>query len=56
MTGWVGASGEPEPVSWVRKHGESRVFYTSLGHQKDFEDPAFTRLLYNAIRWAVSDE
>jgi type 1 glutamine amidotransferase len=51
MTGWVGADGEPEPVSWVRKYGDARVFYTSLGDPRDFEIPAFNRMLFNAIDW-----
>ena len=28
-------------------------FYTSLGHRGDFEQPAFRRMLRNAIDWAV---
>ena len=27
------------------------VFYTSLGHQEDFEEPNFLRLLANAVLW-----
>lgn len=53
MTGWVGADGEPEPVSWVREYGEAKVFYTSLGHPGDFEIPAFNKLLLNAIEWGT---
>jgi len=30
------------------------VFYTSLGHPKDFENPAFRRLLVNAIFWTLN--
>ena len=26
-----------EPVTWTRTHAGGRVFYTSLGHQEDFE-------------------
>ena len=48
------ASGNVEPVAWTRdplqgKHG--RVFYTSLGDPKDFENPTFQRLLLNAVAW-----
>lgn len=46
--------GQPEePVTWVREVGgaKSRVFYTSLGHPKDFEDARFRRLLLNGILW-----
>jgi type 1 glutamine amidotransferase len=44
-----------EPVAWVREAKEGvrgRVFYTSLGSAKDFEIPAFRRLLTNAVMWA----
>jgi len=46
-----------EPVAWVNatKAG-GRVFYTSLGHVDDFKQPAFNRLLTNAIRWAARVE
>ena len=40
-----------EPVTWTRTHAGGRVFYTSLGHQEDFEDPNFLRLLANAVLW-----
>jgi putative heme-binding domain-containing protein len=49
-----------EPIAWVRerKVGDKtqRVFYTSLGHPKDFDDENFTRLLRNAIGWCAGDE
>lgn len=53
MNGWVGADGEPEPAAWIRQYGDSRIFYTSLGDQRDFEIPAFNRLLLNAIKWST---
>jgi nicotinamidase-related amidase len=42
-----------EPVAWtfLRADG-TRSFYTSLGHKSDFENPAFVRLLRNALEWA----
>ena len=40
-----------EPVTWTRTHAGGRVFYTSLGHQEDFEEPNFLRLLANAVLW-----
>lgn len=43
----------PEPVAWTHSAGTARVFYTSLGHPKDFENPSFRRLLVNAIFWAL---
>jgi type 1 glutamine amidotransferase len=59
------------PVAWVRKFGEGRVFYTSLGHREDLwsTDPAlpdrinsvetaaqFRKHLTGGIRWAVGLE
>ncbi len=43
-----------EPVAWTHDHQGARIFYTSLGHGKDFEDEAFRRLLLNAIQWALN--
>ena len=40
-----------EPVAWTRIHHSGRVFYTSLGHQRDFEVEMFLRLLANAVLW-----
>jgi type 1 glutamine amidotransferase len=44
-----------EPVAWTHLHGakQGRVFYTSLGHPDDFQNPAFRRLLLNGIAWAL---
>lgn len=41
-----------QPVAWVRLHKGGRVFYTSLGHPKDFENSIFVRMLVNATLWA----
>lgn len=41
-----------EPVAWVRSSSDQRVFYTSLGHQKDFWELDFLRLIENALLWA----
>src|SRR5947207_6809177 len=43
-----------EPVAWTHRYKGGRVFYTSLGHPKDFESPAFRRLLVNAIFWTLN--
>ena len=42
-----------EPIAWVREHKGGRVFYTSLGHPKDFEVETFRNLLANAILWTA---
>lgn len=46
---------QPEPVAWtfIRKDS-GRTFYTSLGAAKDFDDPNFTKLLRNAVDWALT--
>lgn len=45
---------DPEPVAWTFKRADSgRSFYTSLGHEGDFQNPAFIRLLVNALHWAA---
>ena len=48
---------EPEPVAWTHLTSTGgRVFYTSLGHVDDFAQPAFQRLLRNAIDWTAGRE
>lgn len=42
-----------EPVAWTNSNGKGRVFYTSLGYVDDFDNPAFVRLLGNAVAWAL---
>ena len=49
-----GNNGEAtEPIAWTRLHKGGRIFYTSLGHQKDFEEESFLCLVSNAIVWAA---
>lgn len=42
-----------EPIAWTRLVKEGRVFYTSLGGQKDFENEEFLKMMSNAIVWAA---
>jgi type 1 glutamine amidotransferase len=42
-----------EPIAWTRTYKGGRVFYTSLGHPKDFEEASYLRLLANAILWTA---
>ncbi len=42
-----------EPVAWINRKGNARIFYTSLGHPGDFATPAFRTLLRNAVLWAL---
>ena len=45
----------PEPVAWTHTYGprNARVFFTSFGHVDDFAEPAFRRLLHNAVFWGL---
>lgn len=44
------------PVSWARKHGQGRVFYTALGHREDvWESSFFQNHLAGAISWALGE-
>ena len=44
------------PETWARKHGEGRVFYTSLGHREDvWESPMFQKMMVGALAWAVGN-
>ncbi len=58
----------PEPITWTFQRAgattsatefpfagvdkDRRSFYTSMGHEADFENPAFSQLLYQGICWA----
>lgn len=43
------------PLSWTRMYGKTRVAYTALGHQDDFEQEAFKTLLRNFVRWTLEE-
>jgi nicotinamidase-related amidase/type 1 glutamine amidotransferase len=45
---------ESEPVAWTNHLGEARIFYTSLGHEDDFQNDSFVRLLANAVQWCLA--
>lgn len=50
--------GDEQKVAWTRELPTAsgvrqRIFYTSLGHPKDFEDASVRRMLVNAIYWAL---
>lgn len=51
----LGDKKDPQPVAWIRTVGDkqAKVFYTSLGHQDDFENPQFRNMLMNAVQWVV---
>lgn len=44
------------PISWVKTHGRGRVFYCSLGVQKEaYSSPLFLRYLLAGIQYAIGD-
>ena len=44
-----------EPWTWVRTHGQGRVFYTAYGHDaRTWGHPGFHDLLERGIRWAAN--
>ena len=51
MTGSI--SEAVEPITWVRAYKGARIFYTALGHQRDFSEESFRRLLVNALFWTA---
>ena len=53
MSGRWAQDKPPEPVAWTHTYNGGRVFYTTLGHWDDFKTPAFTRMLVNAVHWAL---
>lgn len=48
--------GRVEPLAWTREVKGGRVFYTSLGDAKTFDDPQFRRMLAQAIFWSARRE
>lgn len=53
--------GNREPMTWTRElptadGGVQRVFFTTLGHPRDFLKEAPRRLLVNAILWGLGRE
>jgi type 1 glutamine amidotransferase len=42
------------PCTWARRHGQGRVFYSSLGHREDvWTNPIFQSILEGGLNWAV---
>ena len=43
----------PYPLSWARRYGRGRVFYTGLGHREDvWQSERFQDLIAGGLRWA----
>ena len=42
------------PVVWKRRHGQGRVFYSSLGHQAaEFDVPQMREIVRRGLVWAA---
>ncbi|HSV15120.1 MAG TPA: ThuA domain-containing protein [Tepidisphaeraceae bacterium] len=55
-TGMVGDMYQrpPYPSTWARRHGNGRVFYTSMGHREDvWTNPIFQNLLLSGVAWSM---
>ncbi len=46
--------GKATPLAWVRQEGDGRVFYLSLGHNREvYDDPNFRQWVERGARWAL---
>lgn len=46
-----------EPWTWVRTHGDGKVFYTAYGHdERTWSKEGFQELVKEGIIWSVSDQ
>jgi len=46
-----------EPWTWVREHGDGRVFYTAWGHDRQtWINEGFVDLIERGIRWAAGQD
>lgn len=44
----------PNPVSWTRRVGRGRVFYTAMGHTKEsYSEPWFLRHIAKGLDWIL---
>ena len=44
------------PSTWAQSYGKGRVYYTSMGHQREvWLSPVFEQMLAGAFRWAVGN-
>jgi len=46
----------PYPITWARKEGSGRVWYTAMGHREDvWTNPIFQNILIGGIQWALGE-
>ncbi|WP_375452531.1 ThuA domain-containing protein [uncultured Devosia sp.] len=52
---WI--EGVVMPVVWKRRHGQGRVFHSTLGHQaREFEVPEMATIIRRGLNWAARGE
>jgi type 1 glutamine amidotransferase len=54
LTGTI--PGHTEPLAWTRDYKGGRIFYTSLGDEKTFEEEAFRQMLAQSLFWTAKRE
>jgi len=45
----------PYPATWARMHGRGRVFYTSMGHDRIWNEKVFRQVLLGGIAWSIGN-
>jgi type 1 glutamine amidotransferase len=46
----------PFPSTWARKHGQGRVFFTSMAHREDvWEGALFQQIVLGGLAWALGN-
>jgi hypothetical protein len=46
----------PFPCTWARRHGEGRVFYTSMGHREDvWTNLVYQKVVLGGLSWATKN-
>ena len=44
------------PITWARRHGKGRVFYTSLGHREDiWTNPFVQTIMLGGLAWVMGN-
>ncbi len=47
---------DPYPETWARRHGQGRVFYSSMGHRQDvWTNPIYQKVFTAGLVWIAGD-
>jgi type 1 glutamine amidotransferase len=47
---------KPEPIMWVNKFGEGKVFFCALGHRtRSLKSEIFRKIIKRAVKWVLGD-